>query len=83
MQITNSFPRTLNPSLVITTVNNLLVSLIRNSGTVDLVVRNSDVSGFETNFACFLPSSTVEYAVVTADFNPDKLRIFEKDFFIT
>ena len=39
--------------------------------------------GFETHFACFLPASTVEYAVVTADFNPDKLRIFEQDFFIT
>ena len=46
------------------------------------------ISGdFETHFACFLacflPSSTVEYAVVTADFNPDKLRIFEQYFFIT
>ena len=41
--------------------------------------------GFETHFACFLacflPSSTVEYAVVTADFNPDKLRIFERKIF--
>ena len=52
-----------------------------------MVIFRCTSGGFETHFACFLacflPSSIVEYAVVTADFNPDKLRIFEKDFFIT
>ena len=34
--------------------------------------------------SCLFSSTfCAEYAVVTADFNPDKLRIFEQDFFIT